>query len=211
MRTVAAIVCAAGQSSRMGESKLSLPWGNTTILGQVLQVLAGSGLENIFVITGAWHDEIEAIANGSQAKAIFNQDYPTGEMLSSIQCGLRNLPPSAEAALVALGDQPQIKAATVGSLLEAHFQQPRTMTVPSVDGRRGHPWILPRNYWQAVLSLEKTASMRDFFRQHSNAINLVDVLGNSPVEDVDTYDQYLKARPHRATVRLDAPFKEPKQ
>ena len=58
-REISAILLAAGQSRRMGRPKLILPWGETTVLGQVVSTFAAAGIEDILVVTGGARDQIE--------------------------------------------------------------------------------------------------------------------------------------------------------
>src|SRR5574342_147037 len=118
---ISAIILGAGQSTRMGQPKLLLPWGKVTILEQVISVFARAGVEDIVVITGGAQERIQEIilkcSEEYPARSVFNQAFEKGEMLSSIQCGLRVLADAATgAALIGLGDQPQVEERTVRSV-----------------------------------------------------------------------------------------------
>src|SRR5215510_6797170 len=90
-----AIILAAGQSKRMGQPKMLLPWGNVSVIEHVISVFAAAGLDDILVITGGARQEVEQIIkhhqNHDKVRTLFNENYSRGEMLSSIQCGLRAL------------------------------------------------------------------------------------------------------------------------
>jgi molybdenum cofactor cytidylyltransferase len=86
---IPAIGLAAGLSRRMGRFKLTLPWGASTVIGQVVATLNAAGVTEIVAVTGHRADEVAAALAGTGAKLVFNPDYATGEMLSSIQAGLR--------------------------------------------------------------------------------------------------------------------------
>jgi len=94
-KDIAAIILAAGESRRMGQSKLTLPWGETTVLGQVVATFAAAGIEDILVVTGGEREGVEAEISRLEAdfpvRAIFNAGYATGGMLSSLQRGLADL------------------------------------------------------------------------------------------------------------------------
>ncbi|HQU35362.1 MAG TPA: NTP transferase domain-containing protein, partial [Anaerolineales bacterium] len=115
---ISAIILAAGESKRMGQPKMLLKWGKTTVLEHVISVFANAGVEDIVVVTGAARDEVEKIVAVAQtscpARSVFNEGFVEGEMLSSIQCGLRDLAEKdSSAALIALGDQPQVREGSV--------------------------------------------------------------------------------------------------
>lgn len=93
--TISALILAAGQSIRMGHPKMLLPWGETTVLGQVIETIQRAYIADIHIITGGAREEVEAIAAKYKVRTIFNEDFTNGEMLSSIQVGLRDLTPSA--------------------------------------------------------------------------------------------------------------------
>src|SRR5215210_3756270 len=137
-----AIILAAGKSRRMGHPKMLLPWGNVSVLERVISVFAGAGIEDILVVTGAIRDQIEeAVARYRKrypVRSVHNKNYSHGEMLSSLQGGLRALAhprlSSAEgvtaAALVGLGDQPQVQERSVRLVCEAFMQTKNPLVVP---------------------------------------------------------------------------------
>ena len=127
---ISIIVLAAGESHRMGRPKLLLPWGKTTVLGQVVETFAAGlasvqgtgaggsiGEWEIIVVTGGASRQIEALVAelniGFPLRAVYNPGYSEGGMLSSIQVGLRSLRSNSMAALIGLGDQPQIQVETL--------------------------------------------------------------------------------------------------
>ena len=69
---VAAVVLAAGQSRRMGRPKLVLPWGDTTVIGRVVQALLEAGLNEIVVVTGGARRQVEAALAGLPVRPVFN-------------------------------------------------------------------------------------------------------------------------------------------
>src|SRR5215510_12952944 len=122
---ISAIILAAGQSKRMGQPKMLLPWGNVTAIEHVISVFVKAGIDDILVITGGTREQVEKVVENSQyhskIQTIYNEKHERGEMLSSIQCGLRALIAEQDsskdarikpqmAALIGLGDQPQVEA-----------------------------------------------------------------------------------------------------
>ncbi|MBA4380576.1 MAG: hypothetical protein C0393_07885, partial [Anaerolinea sp.] len=85
MNAIAAIILAAGESKRMGQAKMLLPWGETTVLGQVVATVAATGIEDILVVTGGGREgaeaEVSRLAADFPVRAIFNAGYATGGML----------------------------------------------------------------------------------------------------------------------------------
>jgi len=185
---ISAIVLAAGKSTRMGRQKLLMPWGNTTVLGKVIQILQSSGMEDIVLVTNAM--TARQITNDG-LRITLNDD---GEMLTSIQAGLRAQKPSAEAALICLGDQPQVEERSVRSVCEAFQKSGSNLVVPSYQMRRGHPWLVARPLWGEILAMREE-SMRGFLSRHSAEIEYVNLDTPTILQDLDTPDDYLKYKP----------------
>ncbi len=129
---IAAVILAAGQSKRMGQPKMMLPWHGTTVLGRVIEVFKAAGIEEVVVVTGGNREGAEQIAQAAEARTVFNEDYASQEMLSSLQTGLRAMTADAEAALIALGDQPQIREDTIRAIVERYEQSARAACCPEL-------------------------------------------------------------------------------
>ena len=210
MNDLCAIVLAAGLSQRMGQPKVLLRWGDTTVLGKVVQTLAQAGLDEILVVTGAAREAVEAevsrLAAGAPVRAIFNPAYERGEMLSSIQAGVGSLAqmgraaPSRDeirpvAAFIALGDQPQARPETVRQILEAFLRSRSALVLPSFKRRRGHPWLVRSDLWPDLLDMRTPATARDFLDRHSDEIEYIAVSSPTVLQDVDTPADYEREKP----------------
>lgn len=192
---ISAIVLAAGESKRMGQPKMLLPWGETIVLGQVISVLKSGGVEDIVTVTGGFQEKVEAVAREFGSHVVFNEEYANNEMLSSIQYGLRSLKAEAEAALICLGDQPQVQERSVRRVRETFENGKSKIVVPSYQMRRGHPWLVARPLWEEILMMKSPQSPRDFLNAHSNEIEYVDVDNPSILQDLDTPEDYQKFKP----------------
>ena len=192
---ITATILAAGLSRRMGKPKMALPWGETTVLGRVLQVLRAAGVDDLLVVTGAECEEVEDIYLGAGARSVHNPDYTSGEMLSSMKIGLRAMLPETQAALVVLGDQPGIQRSVVEAVIRSSNESGDSLVVPSYRHRRGHPWLVGRAWWSELLEMPSTETPRDFLKRHASAIRYVDAGSASILEDIDTTEEYLKSRP----------------
>ncbi len=192
---IAAVVLAGGKSERMGRTKMTLPWGKTTVIGQVVSVLAEAGLPEILVVTGGARHHIEKAIHGLPARAIFNPDYSEGEMLSSFQAGLSVLGNDYQAAFVVLGDQPQIQADVVRKVIAAYQATHAALVVPSYQRRRGHPWLLDRSLWPAALRLKKPETLKDLLKRNLMQIHYLLVENDSILQDIDTPQDYEHYRP----------------
>ncbi len=194
-RRVSAIVLAAGESKRMGEMKVLLPWaGDAPILSHILGALRTARLEDVVVVTGRQEEQVRAVAEQEGARCAHNADYAGGEMLSSLQRGLRALSENVSAALVVLGDQPQIQPSVVHRLLEAYARGEALIVAPSYDMRRGHPIVIDRRLWPELLALPSGAAPRDVINRHAGRTQYVNVDDDSILRDVDTPEAYRAER-----------------
>jgi molybdenum cofactor cytidylyltransferase len=192
---ISAIILAAGQSRRMRQPKMLLPWGALTVIEQVITTFLAAGIEDIVVVTGGARESVEKIIEPYPVEKVYNRDYAAGEMLSSLQLGLRVLPNRAQAALIALGDQPQVQEATVRLVCEAHVERKFSLVVPSFQMRRGHPWLVAHPLWQEILALKPPESPRDFLSRHAAEIHYVDAGTSSILADLDTPEDYQRTHP----------------
>jgi molybdenum cofactor cytidylyltransferase len=190
---VAAIVLAAGRSTRMGQTKQLLPWAETTLLGEVVNRLRAAPISDIVVVTGAEREAVEgSLAEVQQADArlrcVFNPDFAAGEMARSLQAGLRALPANRQAALVALADQPRVESAITEAVLQRWRETQAPVVAPVHGGRRGHPLLFDRLLWSALLKLPLHANPRAVVEQA--AVEKVEVDTDSIFFDVDTPEDY---------------------
>lgn len=190
---VAAIVVAAGLSRRMGAFKLTLPWADKTVIEHVVLTLAMAPLHEIIVVTGHRSDEVAKALAKTPARCVPNPHYKSGEMLSSVQAGLAAVAAGVDAALICLGDQPQIEISTILALLEeAERTGWRRVIIPSYGMRAGHPILLPCSLWMQIINTSKT--LRDVLRSNADVVNYLTVDTSSILADLDTPDDYQRAK-----------------
>jgi molybdenum cofactor cytidylyltransferase len=192
---IGAVVLAAGQSRRMGRPKMVLPWGTTTVIGQVTNVLARAGIDPIIVVTGGAESQVVSALDGFPVTTIHNPFYLQSEMLISLQLGLRAMPEDISAVLVCLGDQPQIDTEVVLQVAAQYRETKMPLVIPSFQMRRGHPWLVDRNLWAAIISLDPESNLRQFLQMHQDKITYVTVSTESILKDLDTPEDYSADAP----------------
>ena len=193
-RAVGAVVLAAGMSTRMGKPKVLLPWGDKTILEHIIEQLLRSRIEEILVVTGANGDEVKRLLEPYGIRTVHNRGYKTGEMLSSLQTGLRAMPDYVAATMIVLGDQPRLHPRTLYKLQWAYAAGASELIAPSYQMRRGHPILIGRRYWQEILQLQRGMAPRDVINAHADEIAYVQMNDDSVIRDVDTPEQYQEER-----------------
>lgn len=194
---ISAIVPAAGLSSRMGGPlpKPLLPWGRSTVIETVVSTLLAAQVDEVIVVTGHRAQEIEARLAGYAVRCVANPDYARGDMLSSIQAGLRAMDRDTAAALLALADQPQMEVDVARQVVQAfRGGDGRGLIVPSHAMRRGHPIALPRRLWPEILALGFDDTLRSVIQRHAEEIEYLTVPTPSVLADLDTPEQYAVSR-----------------
>lgn len=196
---LAAVVLAAGRSTRMGRPKQLLPWGATTLLGEVVRRLRAAEVADIVVVTGAERAAVEASLAGELAadprvRCVFNADFARGEMALSLQAGLHSLPADRLGALVVLADQPELEPRVVAAILQRWRETLAPALAPFYQGQRGHPLLFDRALWPAILALPPDANPRAALRA-AGAVEPVDVDTPLILRDIDTPADYAAAAP----------------
>lgn len=187
----AAILLAAGASSRMGRAKpLLLYRGETFLDSQIVLHCAFSG--QVLVVLGHHADEIAAGAKLAKNALLLLNPTPERGQLSSLQCGLGALPAHIQAVLIQPVDSPGVTPATMLALCQAWdaaTAQP-DFIIPTHDGRRGHPIVMRAALAAEMLTLADGATARDVVHAHRDRTVFVET-GDSAIHlDIDTPEDY---------------------
>ena len=189
---ICSIVLAAGQSRRMGTQKLLLPFAGSTMIGHILSCVLRSPVQHTVVVVGHGAAAVSATVQEFDVAVVTN-DYPDGDMLSSIRCGLRALPPGYDAVLVVLGDQPSVTVELITQLIDAYSGGHARIVVPTYEGRRGHPMLLAAAFRDEVLGRYDGVGLRGLLESHAEDVLEVPVADDGVVSDVDVPDDYRRA------------------
>lgn len=188
-----AVILAAGRSTRMGTQKLLLPWEGSTVIGQIARAVVDAGPVETRVVVPAEHEPIQAALAGLPVRLIVNPDHES-DMLASVRCGLRDLPPDCEAVLVAPGDHPGISAELIGRMLAALADPRGGMVVPVHGGRRGHPLLFRAGFVPSVLTKFDDLGLRGLLQAHPDQVIELAVDEPAVTEDIDTPEDYQRPR-----------------
>jgi molybdenum cofactor cytidylyltransferase len=190
----AAIVLAAGSSSRMGSPKALLPWANTTLIGYAVRELLVAGATTVVVVVGADADDVlAALPEHDAIRPVANPDASDGRS-SSIRLGAAAVPPDSAAVIVQSVDQP-CPASIVRALYQAAEQDSVDLAVPAFGGRRGHPICLSGQLLPELGAVsEESEGLRAVVRQHAHA--RVEVPVDNPIVHLNLNDRaaYERAR-----------------
>ncbi len=186
----------------MGENKLLLPWRDgKPIVAHVTRKYLDADIENVVVVTGRDADAIRDCLSPLAVKCAHNPDYTAGGMLSSVQAGLRALPKAVWAAFIQPADMPCVSGAVIEALAQAY--RPGWSVAPQYANQRGHPVLLDRSRWDAMLALAAGARPRDALDE--SRLCLLDVDEPGVLVDIDTPEAYERAL--RGEIPLGPPLK----
>jgi molybdenum cofactor cytidylyltransferase len=184
-----AVVLAAGESRRMGQPKLLLPYGNGTIIEMVVRNVASSRVDRAVIVLGGNRREIEEKIRTVAMKRVVNRRYKEG-MFSSIRRGLSALPASAGAAVFVLADQPDVPTSVIDLLIEAYRREKKGIVLPVFRKKRGHPLLLDLKYRREIEALSPDIGLRGLLRKHPDDILEVRVSSPAVLKDIDDPDDY---------------------
>jgi molybdenum cofactor cytidylyltransferase len=203
MNRVAAIVLAAGRSSRFRaaggaeETKLVATLDGKPMVRQVVEAALASRARPVVVVVGHARGAVEAALRGLSVPVVFNPDYATG-LSSSLRAGLSAIPAEVQGALAMLGDMPAVEARLIDALIDAFAAQPNVCAVaPAQGGRRGNPVLLGRALFDRAKRLEGDEGARRLLA----ALPKGDILeiaapGSDVSFDIDTPGDLANMRHH---------------
>jgi len=175
----------------MGTNKLSLPWGKKTVLEHCLRVLLRSPVDEVWVVLNRQTLGLGQRLRGPRVKLVHNPRYRKG-MSTSIRKGIQAMDQKSRAVLIALGDQPLLKASTVNALIRAYVEKKGAIIVPVFRGKRGHPVLFDRRYEKELLKLKKDVGARSLIERHRKDVYEVHSKSEGVVIDVDTWKEYRR-------------------
>jgi len=184
---IAAVVLAAGRSSRMGGANKLLEKiaGRPLVRIAVEQALA-SRARPVVVVTGHQRERIEAALADLPVKFVHNPAFADG-LGSSLRAGIGALPAEADGAIVCLGDMPQVDAAMIDRLIAAlDPDKGALVVVPTIDGQRGNPVVWSRRFFPDLMTVEGDVGARHLIGRYGEAVVEVPFKGAAALIDVDT-------------------------
>ena len=189
---VAAIVLAAGKSTRMSSNKLLADLHGAPLIRRTAEAVCSWTLDRNFVVTGHEADKIAEALQGLDITIVYNADYSLG-LAVSLRRGLEGLSPDANAALVCLGDMPLVEAGTVRELI-AGFGSHRTICVPVYRGTRGNPVLWGRAHFPAMMQLAGDRGAKGLMDQFSENVVEIETSDEGVIADADTPEALTRVR-----------------
>jgi molybdenum cofactor cytidylyltransferase len=193
---VAAIILAAGKSTRMGEAKQLLRLGESTVLGQTIENTRRSQVDEIVLVLGSSAETIRRqlpLPLLEALKVVVNPAYEQG-MASSLRTGLSALGTQVDAVLIILADQPFVRPETLDQLAAQHRRTKAQIVIPSYKGVRGNPVLLDRSVFAEVMALEGDVGCRAIFGNHTEGTLKLEVEDEGILLDIDNQEDYQRLK-----------------
>ena len=194
-RKVAAVILAAGRSTRMGgPNKLLAELNGKKLVRIVVEQALASKASPVIVVTGHQSVEVAAALKGLDVTFVTNPQFADG-LATSVKAGVATVPASTDGAIVCLGDMPLIDARLIDRLMEAFAPDRGSLiVVPVAGGRRGNPVLWSRRFFPELMALDGDIGARHLIAQHAEAVAEVEVEGKSAFLDIDTPEMLADAR-----------------
>ena len=184
--TTAALIVAAGMSSRMGDFKPLLNIGSISIAQRVVATFQQAGVEKIVMVTGYNAVMLERHLAGNGVVFLRNEKYETTQMFDSVCIGLSYLRDKCGRVLFTPVDIPLFTADTVHRLLETDAP----LACPAVDGETGHPTLIGASLFDRILSDSGDQGLRGALNRCGAEPTLIPVEDRGILHDADTPEDY---------------------
>jgi molybdenum cofactor cytidylyltransferase len=201
-RRIAAIVLAAGKSTRMGgPNKLLSDVGGKPMVRIAADEALASKAAPVFVVTGHQHEQVRAALKDLPVTFVHNSEFADG-LSTSVKAGIAALPEETDGAIVCLGDMPQVNAALIDRMFAAFDPEKGALiVVPTAEGKRGNPVLWSRRFFPELLAIEGDIGARQLIAAYPEAIVEVPVSGGGAFLDIDTPDALAELRAKVAAVK----------
>jgi molybdenum cofactor cytidylyltransferase len=194
---LAAVVLAAGKSSRMGQLKQLLPINGAAMLETMITKLLSFPFRQIISVVGYKAVEIKAAiaVDDPRFAWVTNLNFHDG-MSTSVKEALNQIMPDTQGIIIFLGDQPQIKKSTIEQLIvqinEPSLASSKCIIQASYQGKPGHPVYISSDMFPYLNELTGDQGAKPIFKFAENHI-LLPVDDPGVTMDIDTPSEYLKA------------------
>ena len=173
---VAAVILAAGSSTRFGSPKQLARIGGRTMLEAIAATADEAGLHPLLAVVPS------AISVPPGVVPVIN-DAPEAGLSRSLQLGIRAVPVEADAAVIVLGDQPTIDARLIAEVIAAASPE-RPIVATEAGGVLAPPVLLMRSAFDVVDLLDGDVGLRSVLDRRRGSVRTVRVAHHAP--DVDT-------------------------
>lgn len=190
---IAAVIIAAGYSSRMGAFKPLLPLGDQTVIDVTISLFHSIGIHDIYVVTGYQSDLLEHHLKNKHVTCLYNANFDQG-MFSSIVTGIKALPAEVDAFFMLPADIPMVTKETLLTLLDAYASNQCKIVYPSMDMKKGHPPLISSELFSDIIKYDGTNGLKGILKKFNSTAVFVSVTDPGILMDMDTPEAYNKLK-----------------
>ncbi|UCF68683.1 MAG: nucleotidyltransferase family protein [Acidobacteriota bacterium] len=174
-RQIAAIVLAAGESSRLCRPKQLVDFEGQPLVRRAATTALGAGCRPVIVVLGAHAEHVERALEGLDVETILNRDWRSG-MASSMRAGLalaESVSPRADAAIMLLADQPEVSADLLREMMRLHTDEAAPVVACAYQDTLGVPALFDRQFWCQLTRVRGDRGARDWLRARADRVTSV--------------------------------------
>ncbi len=162
---VAAVILAAGSSTRMGENKLFLRLEGETLLRRAVSRAAAAGLDPVIVVLGFERKRAEGELDGLRCRTIFNAHHAEGQH-TSFRAGIAAVPEEAAAAVVLLVDMPRVTTKMLTALIERYRETNAPLVLSDYEGVQAPPTLYDRSLFPEIRAMRGEGCGKQIVERH---------------------------------------------
>ena len=185
---IAAIVLAAGRSTRFGSQKLLAPLGKFPLVRRTVEQVLSAPVDDVVVVVGQEGEAVQRALSGLDVRCVMNADHAKG-MSTSVRAGVDALRAGTSAVVIVLGDQPTVTPEIIEQLVAEHSRGARPITAPSYAGIRGNPVVFDASLFPELRAIEGDEGARSVITRDPARVTMVSFPVPMP-PDIDTPDDY---------------------
>lgn len=192
MPCIAGLILAAGLSSRMGETKALLKFGDETLIGRQIKCFLSAGVKSVFVVTGHGAHSVEAAADAYHVKTVYNPDY-MGGMFTSVKAGLRAVKQEGCTAVFLLPvDCVLVTPGMLEKLTIKFVECGKKIVYPCHLSEKGHPPLISSELIDEILAYNGEGGLKSALARYDDEAVLTKT-GSGCLFDMDTKEEYMQA------------------
>lgn len=185
----AALILAAGYSSRMGDFKPLMKINGQTVIERAVSCFRNAGISDITVVVGYRASEIIPLLDIPGVNCTVNENYKDG-MFTSVIAGLKNISDQADGFFLLPGDMPMVKSRSVKIIVDEYKKSGTGIIYPCFLGERGHPPFISRKYINKILSSDLSDNLRSVLSRYDDDSIDLELIDQAILMDMDSPEDF---------------------
>ena len=188
MKTYAAIILAAGYSSRMGDFKPLMDLGGKNSIQRCIDLFNHCGIKDIIVVTGYLNDKVQKNLQ-DDIRTVVNNKYSEG-MFSSIKAGVEVLSKNTDAFFLLPVDISSVKVHTIEKMTEGYEKIQEGILFPVFNEEKGHPTLVSCSLVEEILTKNPEGGLREILNTHKEQWYYEEIADRGILLDMDTKEDF---------------------